>query len=37
MQNGYIESFDGWFRDECLNEHWFETQHQARTEIRLTA
>ena len=23
MQNGYIESFNGKFRDECLNEHWF--------------
>ena len=32
-QNGYIESFNGRFRDECLNEHWFETLHQARTEI----
>ena len=33
MQNGYIESFNGRFRDECLNEHWFETLHQARTTI----
>ncbi|MEI6720062.1 MAG: integrase core domain-containing protein, partial [Betaproteobacteria bacterium] len=24
MQNGYIESFNGKFRDECLNDHWFE-------------
>lgn len=24
-QNAYIESFSGKFRDECLNEHWFET------------
>ena len=31
MQNGYIESFNGKFRDECLNEHWFETLHQARS------
>ncbi len=23
MQNGYIESFNGKFRDECLNDHWF--------------
>lgn len=23
MQNGYIESFNGKLRDECLNEHWF--------------
>lgn len=33
MQNGYIESFNGKFRDECLNEHWFETLPQARTII----
>lgn len=33
MQNGYIESFNGKFRDECLNEHWFETLPQARTKI----
>lgn len=31
MQNGYIESFNGKFRDECLNEQWFETIGQART------
>ena len=30
MQNGYIESFNGKFRDECLNEQWFETLPQAR-------
>ena len=30
MQNGYIESFNGKFRDECLNEQWLETLHQAR-------
>ena len=33
-QNGYIESFNGKFRDECLNEHWFETLAQARVVIR---
>ena len=22
-QNAYVESFNGRFRDECLNEHWF--------------
>lgn len=33
MQNGYIESFNGKFRDECLNEHWFETLQQARSTI----
>ncbi len=30
MQNGYIESFNGKFRDECLNEHWFQTLVSAR-------
>ena len=30
MQNGYIESFNGKFRDEHLNEIWFETLQQAR-------
>ena len=29
MQNGYIESFNGKFRDEHLNERWFETLQQA--------
>lgn len=29
MQNGYIESFNGKFRDECLNENYFETLAQA--------
>ena len=33
MQNGYIESFNGKFRDECLNEQWFESLAQARQEI----
>jgi putative transposase len=23
IQNAFIESFNGRFRDECLNEHWF--------------
>lgn len=30
MQNGYIESFNGKFRDECLNEHWFSDLTHAR-------
>ena len=30
MQNGYVESFNGKFRDECLNEHWFTSLPQAR-------
>jgi putative transposase len=29
-QNAYIESFNGKFRDECLNEHWFRTLAEAR-------
>ena len=33
MQNGYIESFNGKFRDECLNDHWFEMLPQARAAI----
>lgn len=33
MQNGYIESFNGKLRDECLNEHWFESLVQARSII----
>jgi putative transposase len=32
-QNAYIESFNGKFRDECLNEQWFESLHLARQEI----
>lgn len=31
--NAYIESFNGKFRDERLNEQWFETLAQARQEI----
>lgn len=30
MQNGYIESFNGKLRDECLNEHWFVSLVEAR-------
>lgn len=33
MQNGYIESFNGKFRDECLNEHWFISIAHARSVI----
>ena len=33
MQNAYIESFNGKFRDECLNDHWFTTLPQARSTI----
>jgi putative transposase len=30
MQNGFLESFNGKFRDECLNQHWFVSLAQAR-------
>lgn len=30
MQNGYIESFNGKFRDECLSQHWFISLEEAR-------
>ena len=32
-QNAYIESFNGRFRDECLNEHWFLTLAHAQAII----
>ena len=34
-QNAYIESFNGKFRDECLNENWFESLAQARETIAI--
>ena len=27
--NAFIESFNGTFRDECLNAHWFESLEDA--------
>jgi len=32
-QNAHIESFNGKFRDECLNENWFLTLQEAREKI----
>jgi len=32
-QNAYIESFNGKFRDECLNDHYFNNLAYARTVI----
>ena len=32
-QNGFIESFNGKFRDECLNQNWFLDLADARREI----
>jgi putative transposase len=33
MQNGHIESFNGRFRDECLNANWFRSLANARTQV----
>ena len=33
VQNAFIESFNGKFRDECLNEHWFVTLPEAQVVI----
>jgi len=31
--NAAIESFNGWFRDECLNVHWFASVEDAQQKI----
>lgn len=33
VQNAFVESFNGKFRDECLNEHWFLSLSHARRVI----
>jgi putative transposase len=33
VQNAFVESFNGKFRDECLNEHWFVDLQDARRTI----
>ncbi|WP_332608957.1 integrase core domain-containing protein [Achromobacter sp. ESBL13] len=33
VKNAYIESFNGKFRDECLNEHWIMSLRQAKSLI----
>jgi putative transposase len=33
IENAFIESFNGKFRDECLNEHWFTGLEDARLTI----
>ena len=33
IENAYIESFNGKFRDECLNDNWFLSLHDARKTI----
>ena len=30
MQNGFIESLNGKFKDECLSKQWFQYLSQAR-------
>lgn len=35
MQNGFIESFNGRFRDDFLNETLFSTLPAARTQIAM--
>lgn len=32
-QNAFIESFNGKFREDCLNENWFDTLEEARETI----
>jgi putative transposase len=34
-ENAYVESFNGRFRDECLNENWFTNLVEARTKIEI--
>lgn len=34
VDNAYIESFNGKFRDKCLNTHYFSTLDEARQKIR---
>jgi transposase InsO family protein len=33
-RNAYIESFNGRFRDECLNEHWFTSLQHTRMVVK---
>ena len=33
IENAFIESFNGRFRDECLNEHWFRDIAEAQDKI----
>ena len=32
-QNAFVESLNGKFRNECLNQHWFRTMDEARYEV----
>lgn len=33
VENAFVESFNGRFRDECLNDHWFVTLQEAQVRI----
>ena len=33
VQNAFVKSFNGWFRDACLDEHWFTSVNDARRTI----
>ena len=33
MQNAFVESLNGKFRNECLNQHWFRSLDEAKAEI----
>jgi len=33
IENAFVESFNGKFRDECLNEHWFASIAEAQALI----
>ena len=33
IENAFVESFNGRFRDECLNEHWFISIDDAKEKI----
>ncbi len=33
IENAFVESFNGRFRDECLNQHWFTSLADARAKI----
>ena len=35
IENAFAESFNGKFRDECLNEHWFTSLDDAKEKIEL--
>jgi len=34
VQNAFVESFNGKFRDNCLNQHWFRDMADARSTIK---